>query len=61
MKERKIKEDNAYLVEVQNNFKLIHQIQKYEDQSLTTQMFAEYKHNIWYIIKENITELWPSI
>lgn len=34
MEENKIKANNAYLAEVQKNYKLVQQIQKYEDQSL---------------------------
>jgi len=34
MEEDKIKVDNAYLAELQNNFKLVQQIQKYGDQTI---------------------------
>lgn len=59
--ESKIKANNSYLAEVKNNFKLIQQIQKYEDKSLLIQMLAEAKHNIWHNINANVTELWPYI
>ena len=61
LEEKKIKLDNAYLTEVKNNFKLTQQIQKYEDQSLTTQMLAEAKKSIWNSISENITDLWSTV
>lgn len=37
MEENKIKTYNTYLGEMQKNYKLIHQIQKFENQSLTAQ------------------------
>lgn len=61
MQEIKIKANNAYLAEVQNNYKLIQQIQKYENQSLTTHMLVEAKKSIWHKINANITKLWSSI
>jgi len=61
MEESKIKEDNAYLAEVQENFKLMQQIQKYEDHSIIIEMLVEERHNIWHNINANVTKLWPSI
>lgn len=61
MEENKIKVDNAYLAELQKNFKLIKQIHKYEDQSIIIQMLAKEKRNIWQDISGNVTDLWTSI
>ena len=54
MEENKIKKDNAYLAEVQRNFKLTRQIQKYENQSLTAQMLGDAKKSIWHNINSSI-------
>lgn len=61
MEENKIKVDNAYLAELQKNFKLIQRIWNYEDQSIIIQMLAEEKHSIWHNINANVTDLWPFI
>lgn len=61
MEENKIKADNAYLVELEKNFKLTQQIEKYEDLLLIVQILAEVKKNIWYNINANITELWSYL
>ena len=57
MEENKVKVDNAYLAGVHKNFKIIQQLEKYEDQSLIVQILAEAKKKIWYNINANITEL----
>lgn len=60
MEENKIKFCNAYLTEVHRNFKLTKQIEKYENQPLTTQMTVEAKQRIQHNINVNIIELWLS-
>lgn len=60
MEEDKIKVDNTYLEKVQRNFKLTQQIEKYENQFLTTQMMEEAKKIICHNINATIIELWPS-
>lgn len=44
--DNKIKEDNAYLAEVQNNFKLTRQLENNMDESISAQDLAEAKENI---------------
>lgn len=45
--ENKIDVDNAYISEVQKNFKLTKQLEKYIDESVHAQNLSETKDKIW--------------
>ena len=58
VEDNKIKADNAYLAEIQNNFKLTRQFEKYMDESINAQNLEEAKENIWIDINSTISYVW---
>lgn len=59
--ENKIKENNAYMWELQNNYKLIKQLEKYLEESINAQSLVEETQKMSIDINFSIYYLWPSI
>jgi len=55
MEENKLKANNAYISEVQKNFRLTKQVEKNADESTSAQTLAQSKEKIWIDINSLIS------
>lgn len=61
VEENNIKEENAYMLEIQKNFQVIKKLEKYSNESSTTQSLEEEKENIQLDIISTISNFFPLI